>query len=171
MALTKCKECGNEVSTKADACPKCGAKIKRTRPAFKVIGVLLLGLFAIAIFAPDSNTSTPSQAAQQLQPEFSTTARDMAAAYNENTVSADNKFKGHRFTIEGTATDINTDFTGSAVIVLNGGINEFLQPQATIADADKQKAASISKGAVVTLACTGEGDVAKSPQMKDCVIQ
>lgn len=31
MALTKCKECGAEVSTKASHCPKCGAKVpKRT---------------------------------------------------------------------------------------------------------------------------------------------
>lgn len=29
MAMTKCKECGNEVSTKADSCPHCGAKLKR----------------------------------------------------------------------------------------------------------------------------------------------
>jgi hypothetical protein len=28
MSLKKCKECGNQVSTKADACPSCGAKIK-----------------------------------------------------------------------------------------------------------------------------------------------
>ncbi|WP_412514572.1 MULTISPECIES: zinc-ribbon domain-containing protein [Shewanella] len=26
MALVKCKECGEEVSTKAKTCPKCGAK-------------------------------------------------------------------------------------------------------------------------------------------------
>ena len=31
MALTKCKECGAEISTKANKCPKCGAKTpKRT---------------------------------------------------------------------------------------------------------------------------------------------
>ncbi len=29
MALKKCKECGQEVSTKADRCPNCGAKQKR----------------------------------------------------------------------------------------------------------------------------------------------
>jgi hypothetical protein len=28
MSLKKCKECGNQVSTKADACPSCGAKVK-----------------------------------------------------------------------------------------------------------------------------------------------
>lgn len=28
MALIKCKECGTDVSSKAEACPKCGAKVK-----------------------------------------------------------------------------------------------------------------------------------------------
>ena len=28
MAMTKCKECGGKVSTKAAACPSCGVKIK-----------------------------------------------------------------------------------------------------------------------------------------------
>ena len=31
MALVACKECGNEVSTKASACPKCGAKVPKTK--------------------------------------------------------------------------------------------------------------------------------------------
>ncbi|MGN0612793.1 MAG: zinc ribbon domain-containing protein [Porcipelethomonas sp.] len=31
MALTKCSECGNEVSDQANSCPKCGAPIKRDR--------------------------------------------------------------------------------------------------------------------------------------------
>lgn len=29
MALKACGECGNEISTKAAACPKCGAKVPR----------------------------------------------------------------------------------------------------------------------------------------------
>lgn len=29
MALIKCKECGNEVSTEALSCPKCGALISK----------------------------------------------------------------------------------------------------------------------------------------------
>lgn len=30
MALTKCKECGEQISTKAETCPKCGAKPPKT---------------------------------------------------------------------------------------------------------------------------------------------
>ena len=33
MALIKCHECGNEVSTEAKACPKCGAKVRLPAPA------------------------------------------------------------------------------------------------------------------------------------------
>jgi hypothetical protein len=29
MALIKCKECENEVSSKAKSCPKCGAQVAR----------------------------------------------------------------------------------------------------------------------------------------------
>jgi RNA polymerase subunit RPABC4/transcription elongation factor Spt4 len=31
MSLVPCKECGTEISTKAKACPKCGAKVARTK--------------------------------------------------------------------------------------------------------------------------------------------
>ena len=43
MALKKCKECGKEVSTKADKCPHCGVPLKR-----KPIGCLGV-IFAIAL--------------------------------------------------------------------------------------------------------------------------
>lgn len=41
MALTKCKDCGNEVSKKADKCPKCGAPIKKGVTFFQ--SVLFIG--------------------------------------------------------------------------------------------------------------------------------
>lgn len=31
MALINCKECGTEVSTTAKACPKCGARVPKTK--------------------------------------------------------------------------------------------------------------------------------------------
>lgn len=63
MALMKCKECGNEVSAKADSCPKCGAKIKVKSIGFGLILVLfLIGLF-LHFFVNNSNSpsSTPSK--------------------------------------------------------------------------------------------------------------
>lgn len=48
MALIKCKECGGEVSTKAKACPKCGAKV----PRFKWWLWLPLGLIVFFFSFP-----------------------------------------------------------------------------------------------------------------------
>jgi hypothetical protein len=75
MALKKCKECGNEVSSKADACPKCGAKLK---PKSIGCGGLLLVLIVIGIIgslfsttmkdpSSTSPTSSPPSAADVKQ--------------------------------------------------------------------------------------------------------
>jgi len=59
MALKKCKECGKEVSTKADLCPHCGAKQKR-----KNIGCGGALLILIAIGFIGSQFSDCSQKAE-----------------------------------------------------------------------------------------------------------
>lgn len=47
MAMTNCRECGASVSTKAGACPQCGAKVRRTS-----IGTwFVTGLFGVAAIA------------------------------------------------------------------------------------------------------------------------
>lgn len=43
--MMKCKECGNEISDKADSCPKCGAKVKRTSFLTKIVaGMIGIGV-------------------------------------------------------------------------------------------------------------------------------
>lgn len=62
MAMTKCKECGNEISTNADACPKCGAKQVRTSGCAKVVAIFF-GFFVLLIVLGQctrDNTSAPS---------------------------------------------------------------------------------------------------------------
>lgn len=44
MAITKCKECGGEVSTKADACPKCGAKMPARTSGCAWIVAIFIGV-------------------------------------------------------------------------------------------------------------------------------
>lgn len=41
MAMIKCKECGGEVSSKADACPKCGVRLK-AKPSGCIVGFFKL---------------------------------------------------------------------------------------------------------------------------------
>lgn len=57
MALVTCHECGNEISTQAKLCPKCGAPVKAKQSVgFGTVVVVALGvlLLLISIF-PNSN--------------------------------------------------------------------------------------------------------------------
>lgn len=44
MALTKCAECGAEISTQAKVCPRCGAKLRRPAGPIGIVVVVGLGL-------------------------------------------------------------------------------------------------------------------------------
>lgn len=62
MTLFKCEECGNDVSTKAKACPKCGARTtKSTKPIWLVICLIILIaaiLFTYKTSSTDKDTPT-----------------------------------------------------------------------------------------------------------------
>jgi DNA-directed RNA polymerase subunit RPC12/RpoP len=67
MALQKCHECGKDVSSEADKCPNCGAKVKKNIMKSKlgclgIIGFLFFILFFIGIITdqPTPKVSQPS---------------------------------------------------------------------------------------------------------------
>jgi hypothetical protein len=71
MALLACKECGNQVSSTATACPQCGAPVKVAQPARKVdLKTLLVGgvfcFLALYFYFRDSN-STDHEAAPVIE--------------------------------------------------------------------------------------------------------
>ena len=49
MALKKCKECGNKVSTKANKCPNCGAPVKTTNFAAGCLSVIIVTVLVVWI--------------------------------------------------------------------------------------------------------------------------
>ncbi len=66
MALTKCKECGHEISKSASACPSCGAKIKRTS-IFTFVLLIILGLGFVSFIA-NSPSSSPIKSKAYAKP-------------------------------------------------------------------------------------------------------
>lgn len=100
----------------------------------------------------------------------SVTAREIAAAYEANTVAADLQFKGKKFKVTGTVGDINTDILGRPYLTLRGGVNEFMEPQFAFEKNAATELAKLKKGQKVTLACTGKGDVAKIPMSDSCAL-
>ena len=62
MAMIKCKECGAEISSKADACPKCGAKRKKRSGLGCLFLIILLFIVFGAIVSSVDTTTKPSPA-------------------------------------------------------------------------------------------------------------
>jgi hypothetical protein len=61
MALIKCKECGVEVSSKAETCPNCGARVKaKPMGCGTFIGVVFIGGIIISIFSNIFSSDTGS---------------------------------------------------------------------------------------------------------------
>ena len=59
MALIKCKECGTEVSSKAETCPKCGARVAaKPMGCGTLIGVIFLGGIIISVFSSIFSSGT-----------------------------------------------------------------------------------------------------------------
>ena len=102
MALVKCKECGSQVSTKAGACPGCGAKVKQSGGC----GILLAVVFAIFALAtcfssmhlPNNQTAAtalvaPSEselsAAEREQIRIEAQSRAAAALETETIIKAE----------------------------------------------------------------------------------
>lgn len=73
MAMTKCKECGTDISTKAEACPKCGAKRKKTSPIGCLLGIIvLIIIIAGSISAPNSATNSSGTASSSASQQSET---------------------------------------------------------------------------------------------------
>lgn len=77
MAMIKCKECGSEISSKAEACPKCGAKRKKRSGLGCLFVVILLFIVFGAIINSVDTTTTPASpqtsATSQHSPSSATT--------------------------------------------------------------------------------------------------
>jgi len=62
MALVKCKECGAEISKKAEACPKCGAKPAKKTSAGTWLALIIIGLVVYGVMSAETGTSSGTNA-------------------------------------------------------------------------------------------------------------
>jgi hypothetical protein len=71
MALVSCKECNAKISTKADACPQCGAKIKKGMGCGSALLLLSGFMFFIIKSMPSSGSKTSTVASTPSTPSVS----------------------------------------------------------------------------------------------------
>lgn len=116
--------------------------------------------------APVARSTAAAPAAPAEKPK-AYLASQVAAHYDENTISADMLFKGKRVIVGGHVTAINTDFLGNPYLVL-AGTNKYSGPQFKFPKTKLTELAAVKKGADVYVICTGAGDIAKTPMFEDC---
>lgn len=175
-----------KISTQNGILPS--AMLARQRNDMKVLKVgflIFIGLVVVGLMAAPKKEATTGQGqqastsgsavsgrddeqAKPSQPLMSTTAAEITKAYDDNTVAADQRFKGTRFVVSGTVADINTDILGRPYVTLRGGMNEFMEPQFAFAKENAPALAKLHKGNKVKMVCTGRGDIAKIPMSEDC---
>lgn len=62
MALIKCKECGESVSSKAKTCPKCGARVaKKPMGCVMLVAIVVLGFLVISILSSTLKSGKSAQ--------------------------------------------------------------------------------------------------------------
>jgi len=78
MALKKCNDCGNVVSTEAESCPKCGAVLKKKIGCLGQTGVVVLILFIFLLMQPKSKNLEDT-----IVDSYKSTIEGIAKAYHD----------------------------------------------------------------------------------------
>lgn len=92
---------------------------------------------------------------------------EVAKAYEDNQVGADQKYYKKEILVSGKIAAINSGLGNEPYITLNG-TNPFLAPQVHFDNPNIDKIANLSKGQRVAFVCTGNGAVVGAPMFKDC---
>ena len=152
---------------------------------FGFIGLMVIGFIIGANQSPEEKAAAQAKREQQAANEAQAkaeaakqeadslpvvTAAAMVKAYEANTVAADQQFKGKKFKVSGTVSDINTDIMGAPYLVLQSGSNPFNSPHFSFDKDASAQLAKVTKGAKVTMICTGKGDIAKTPMSENCTL-
>ncbi|MCS2162959.1 OB-fold putative lipoprotein [Scandinavium sp. H11S7] len=135
------------------------------------IGFMVLGYFASKNDKSTTSTSSSTAETQESAPQqevFSTTARQLFKAYDENEVATDENMKGKIVAVKGVVESIDKDFTDSIIIGFQTD-NQFMPARMEMKDSEKPTAIALKKGQQVTVICERMSRVMGSPSGRDCV--
>ena len=135
MALIKCPECKQKISSEASNCPKCGRpltdedrKPKKGLSVIKTMGIVFVVVIAVGLLmGKDDKAKEPTAPAQNAtaQPQEEPQTFEVMGAvalwkeFEKNEVAAERKYKGKQVAIEGKIFSIETSFTGYPEIVFD----------------------------------------------------
>lgn len=144
--------------------------------AFALLLLMLLACDSSPQSQNNSNTSSASNTNQNksatsepLPVEIKINALDLLKAYEENEVSADEKFRNKRLAVTGKIENISVVME-QMYITLQGRSMTFVNVQAFFPDSQKESVSKLKKGQTITIegTCDGKG---LNVELKDCRIQ
>ena len=99
---------------------------------------------------------------------IATSAVNVSKEYNDNQVSADQKFYKKRILVNGIIASINSGLGNEPYISLRGE-NVFMNPQIHFSESNIEKIAKLKKSQKLSFVCEGGGSVAGVPIFRKCI--
>jgi hypothetical protein len=133
----------------------------------KLVGIALCFSVLMASCAGESNKKD-----SQSEPPVSTknvTAKEIAKAYSDNEVAADNAWKGKTVNLTGTVYDIGKDFTDDAYVIIEGNTEELCNIHCMFTD--KTVVATLKKGQTVTVNGVIDGKIVGDVVMNNAMVK
>lgn len=170
----KCRKCQKDLSLFASVCPSCGARWRPPRWAV-VILVSLLGLVVLAAITgseerPAPTAPAPSKPAKSdivTGPAIDTTLPELLAAYRENEVAADARYRGKILRVTAIVGRVGKDAVGRPYVALHlgGKPDGFHAPFASDAGL-----AELKPWQEIVMRCRGDGLFGGALVLEDCVL-
>lgn len=98
---------------------------------------------------------------------LSVDAIDVARAYSDNQVAADQQYFKKTLLLSGKIESINSGLGNEPYVSLRG-VNQFLLPQVQFHKANVEKISLLKRGGQMVLVCEGSGAIAGTPMFKNC---
>ncbi|RYD39212.1 MAG: hypothetical protein EOP83_37140 [Verrucomicrobiaceae bacterium] len=157
MALVKYRECGTDVATSAEACPKCDAPVRRQRLttrnillAFCALGMCYVGS-CVVLNLSDTSARRPKPPMVMGKPK-QVDIGPLLREYGASEVRADATYRGHLIQTIGYVEYIGRDMLDSIYLILTSARGSKLTKlHCTFGEALLQRVANLSRGAHITV--------------------
>ncbi len=99
------------------------------------------------------------------------TADELLAAYKENELAGDQKYKGKTLVVTGVLDSIQSGIGDAPFLLLKAGDEyEFNMPQAHFDKSETDSLVALKKGESITVQCVSGGEVMGSPMLNECKV-
>lgn len=153
--MKQCEYCKSTIGKESKVCPYCHNTLKKGTSAATILlaVIIVVAGFCILPNIIDGFNKAKVEDAIQQEPAISITASELIAAYDENEVAADGKYKNKNLEVTGTIASIGSGINDPYIVLRDGdsyiGIQCYFENQSGLAN--------LKKGDQITIKGIGKG--------------